>query len=143
MYDIIGDIHRHADHLEKLLLKMGYHKKNGCYFHSERKVVFVGDFIDRGPMIREALKIARSMTENGNALAVIGNHEYNALCYHTKNERGEWMRDHSERKMLQHSETLKQFKHHVKEKICLLICRFQVSMTSEVLNYRSLKLQKS
>ncbi|MBV6477937.1 MAG: hypothetical protein HGGPFJEG_00682 [Ignavibacteria bacterium] len=143
MYDIIGDIHGHAYHLEKLLLKMGYRKKNGCYFHSERKVVFVGDFIDRGPMIREALKIARSMTENGNALAVIGNHEYNALCYHTKNERGEWMRDHSERKMLQHSETLKQFKHHVKEKICLLICRFQVSMTSEVLNYRSLKLQKS
>ena len=28
-YDIIGDIHGHADKLEQLLQKMGYKRKNG------------------------------------------------------------------------------------------------------------------
>ena len=110
MYDIIGDIHGFADQLEKLLKKMGYEKNGKGYSHPERKAVFVGDFIDRGPKIRETLKIVRDMTEQGNALAVMGNHEYNALCYHTKNENGEYLRKHSVNNTNQHIETLKQFK---------------------------------
>ena len=48
MYDIIGDIHGHADELEKLLEKLDYSWTDGCYRHSNRKVIFLGDFIDRG-----------------------------------------------------------------------------------------------
>lgn len=57
MIDFIGDIHGHADQLEELLLKLGYSKPNEFYVHThpERKVLFVGDYIDRGPKIRETL----------------------------------------------------------------------------------------
>ncbi len=65
MYDFIGDIHGHADKLEALLEKMGYSKKDGVYQHSTRKAFFVGDYIDRGPKIREPLEIVRGMIENG------------------------------------------------------------------------------
>ncbi len=73
-YDIVGDIHGHADTLEVLFHKLGYSRKFGVYRHPEgRKMVFVGDFIDRGPKIRETLHLVRAMIESGNALAVMGN----------------------------------------------------------------------
>lgn len=53
MTDFIGDIHGHADKLVALLQKLGYTKINGSYAHPERKVLFVGDYIDRGPKIKE------------------------------------------------------------------------------------------
>ena len=49
-YDIIGDIHGYADVLETLLRKLGYEKPTGIWRHpAGRKVLFLGDFIDRGP----------------------------------------------------------------------------------------------
>lgn len=117
-YDIIGDIHGHADKLEQLLQKMGYKRKNGVYSHPEgRKVIFVGDFIDRGPKIRETLHLVHDMVESGNALAVMGNHEYNAVCFHTPHtEVGEgFFRKHSTKEIEQHLETLRQFKNYPNE----------------------------
>jgi hypothetical protein len=113
-YDIIGDIHGHADKLIKLLEKLEYNNIDGAYQHfdSDRKTIFVGDFIDRGPKIRETLSIVKSMVDNGSAHALIGNHEYNAICYHTLNEErtNSWLRPHSKKNKEQHLETLKQFK---------------------------------
>lgn len=108
MYDIIGDIHGHADKLEAILKKLEYEKRGTNYFHSERKVIFLGDYIDRGPMIRETVQIVRQMVENGSAIALMGNHEYNAICYHTQNENGEYLRERSEKNKMQHSQTLNQ-----------------------------------
>ncbi|MBL0340920.1 MAG: metallophosphoesterase [Bacteroidetes bacterium] len=82
MIDFIGDIHGHADKLKALLTKLGYSNKKGSYSHLERKALFVGDYIDRGPKIRETLAIVKSMVDCGNAIALMGNHEYNALCFH-------------------------------------------------------------
>lgn len=110
MYDIIGDIHGHADHLEKLLEKLGYKNKSGYYKHPERKVIFVGDFIDRGPKIRETLSIVKRMVDENSALAIMGNHEFNALCYYTKKRNGEYIRIHSEKNNDQMEQTKKQFK---------------------------------
>ena len=57
MYDIIGDIHGHADTLIQLLQKLGYKKnKQGAFQHPTRKVFFVGDFIDRDPKFGRASK---------------------------------------------------------------------------------------
>src|ERR1700716_1625633 len=84
MYDLIGDIHGHADEMVQLLEALGYRKRGTTYAHPERKVIFLGDFIDRGPKIREVLEIVRPMIEEGKALAVMGNHELNALAYHTE-----------------------------------------------------------
>ena len=72
-YDIIGDIHGHAGELKRLLDSLGYQRHGYGYRHLERKVVFVGDFVDRGPSIGEVVKIARAMVDGGDALAVMGN----------------------------------------------------------------------
>src|ERR1019366_8700895 len=82
MYDLIGDIQGYADELVQLLVALGYEKSHGAYRHPERKVIFLGDFIDRGPKIRQVLEIVRPMIAEGFALAVMGNHELNALAYH-------------------------------------------------------------
>lgn len=82
MIDFIGDIHGHADELEALLLKMNYTCKHSAYAHPDRKALFVEDYIDRGPKIKETLNIVRRMVDSGNAIALMGNHEYNALCFH-------------------------------------------------------------
>lgn len=110
MYDIIGDIHGYADELHELLERLGYERRSGVYQHPERKMVFVGDFIDRGPQIREVLETVKSMCDADHALAVMGNHEFNALAFHTAHpsEAGNFLRPHHEKNLHQHSATLKQ-----------------------------------
>lgn len=110
MFDIIGDIHGHADELISLLNKLGYQQANGVFSHSERKVLFVGDYIDRGPKIKEVLRIVRGMVENDRAIALMGNHEYNAICFHYPEREGGHLRKHLIKNVLQHYETLKAFK---------------------------------
>jgi hypothetical protein len=110
MYDIIGDIHGHADELIQLLEALDYRKINGIYRHPDRKAVFCGDFIDRGPRIRDVLSICRAMCEENSAMAVMGNHELNALAFHTPNsaKSGETLRRQTPRNIKQHSATLNQ-----------------------------------
>ena len=69
-YDIIGDIHGCAHTLVRLLDQMGYRKVNGVYEHPRRQAIFIGDIIDRGPRIREALHLVRDMVEHGSARMV-------------------------------------------------------------------------
>lgn len=107
--DFIGDVHGHADKLEALLQKLGYRINRGTYKHPERKVFFVGDYIDRGPQIKETLRIVKKMVESNNAMAIMGNHEYNAICFHYKNKKGGHLREHHIKNIIQHHETLKQF----------------------------------
>ena len=118
-YDIIGDTHGHADKLVALLKLLGYDNLRGFYRHEdpERKAIFVGDFIDRGPKIRETLRIVKSMCDRDAALAVMGNHEYNAICFHTKKKEREnnWLRPRSDKNIYQHLETLIQFKNYEEE----------------------------
>ena len=115
MYDIIGDIHGHTEKLEALLQKMGYEKIKGYYHHPERKVLFVGDYIDRGPMIKETLCMVREMVENEAAIALLGNHEYNAICFHFTHPEGGHFRKHEIKNIVQHYETLQQFQNKQKD----------------------------
>ena len=110
-YDIIGDIHGYVIPLRALLKKLGYGEENGYYRHPEgRKVIFLGDFIDRGPHIRETLHLVRAMTDNGTAEAIMGNHEYNAICFHyEKQDNSGYLRKHNEKNTAQHQPTLTQF----------------------------------
>jgi hypothetical protein len=71
-YDLVGDIHGHANPLHRLLDELGYAEIEGIFRHPERKMIFVGDFIDRGPEQREVLRIARSMCEAGAARSAAG-----------------------------------------------------------------------
>lgn len=114
MYDIIGDIHGHADELVTLLERLGYDRRSGVYARPDRKVIFVGDFIDRGPQIREVLELVRPMVEAGSALTVMGNHELNALCYHCRHpdRPGGFLREHSDKNVSQYLQTLLQLRPH-------------------------------
>lgn len=109
MYDIIGDIHGYAEPLERLLREMGYREQAGCWRHASRQVIFLGDFIDRGPDQRRVLQIARAMCEAGSAQAVLGNHEFNAIAWASPAADGGYLRPHSERNLQQHSAFLQQF----------------------------------
>ena len=109
MIDFIGDIHGYANKLIELLAKLGYTKVNGAYSHPTRKVLFVGDYIDRGPQILETLEIVKAMVDSKNAIALMGNHEYNALCFHYQETEGGHLRKHLIKNIIQHYETLKQF----------------------------------
>ena len=115
MIDFIGDIHGYAKELEALLQKLGYAKKSGAYAHPQRKAVFVGDYIDRGPQIKETLEIVKAMVDTENAIALMGNHEYNALCFHYQETEGGHLRKHEIKNIIQHYETLKQFQNKQKE----------------------------
>lgn len=83
MYDLIGDVHGHAATLQRLLEKLDYREIDGVYRHPERSAIFLGDLIDAGPQIGETLQIVRSMVDAGTARTVLGNHEWNALLFHT------------------------------------------------------------
>jgi hypothetical protein len=115
MIDFIGDIHGHADELEKLLQKLGYNQSNGIYSHPTRKVLFVGDYIDRGPKIRKTLHLVKAMVESDNAFALLGNHEYNALCFQFQYPDGGHLREHSPKNIKQHFKTLNEFQNNHKE----------------------------
>jgi hypothetical protein len=113
--DFIGDVHGHADKLEKLFNKLGYEKSNTGWHHPERTTVFIGDYIDRGPAIPETLQIIKKMVDSGQAIALMGNHEYNAICFHTQKVNGEFYRSHSVKNQHQHRKTLEAFRSHPQE----------------------------
>lgn len=108
-YDLIGDIHGHAERLQALLQKLGYEHRNGAYRHPERKALFVGDYIDRGPDSPQVVKMVRAMVDAGSAIALCGNHEFNAICYNTPKTSGGYLRPHTEKNTHQHSATLEQY----------------------------------
>lgn len=105
IYDIIGDIHGQADKLIGLLTKLGY-QFNGEFFVAppNQQAIFIGDLVDRGSKQLATLNIVFNMIDNQQALAVMGNHEYNALAYATPDPRdpNEYLRRHEPKHMLQH-----------------------------------------
>ncbi len=110
-YDIIGDIHGCAKSLEALLEKLGYSNAGGFYAHPSRRAIFLGDFVDRGPHQREVIDIVRPMIEQGDALSVMGNHEYNAIAYFTPSPEGDYLRPRNEKNSRQHAEFLVAYEH--------------------------------
>jgi protein phosphatase len=84
-FDIIGDIHGCYDETMELLEKLGYQitsvATNDTNYGIEvthpqqRKVIFLGDLVDRGPNSPAVLKLVMSMVRSGIALCVPGNHD--------------------------------------------------------------------
>ena len=77
-FDIIGDVHGCFDELVELLRQLGHgvdettltvQPANG------RKLVFVGDLVDRGPKVPQVLKLVMNAVGSGTALCVPGNHD--------------------------------------------------------------------
>src|SRR5436190_15463942 len=76
-FDIIGDVHGCFDELVELLAQLGYaDQPGGAWQHpSGRKLVFVGDLVDRGPKIPEVVRLVMESVKAGSALCVPGNHD--------------------------------------------------------------------
>lgn len=104
-YDIIGDIHGQSEKLDAMLRHLGYQPRGGAWRHPDRTAVFVGDFIDRGPGQLDTLRRVRAMIDAGSALAVMGNHEFNAIAWATEdpNKPGKHLRRHSDKNLRQHA----------------------------------------
>jgi hypothetical protein len=83
-YDIIGDVHGRHDRLVALLRTLGYQETMRAWRHPDRTAVFVGDFIDRGPQQVATVKLVRAMVDTGAARAIMGNHEFNAIAWATR-----------------------------------------------------------
>jgi hypothetical protein len=114
-FDIIGDIHGRFQTLERLLKRLGYAPDAGVWKHEERRVLFLGDYIDRGSQPRETLHLVRGMVDAGQAVAIMGNHELNAIAYHTLDPCGKPLRENSDRNKKQHEATLNAFSGHSSE----------------------------
>ena len=112
--DFIGDIHGYGSKLEELLATLGYVEVGKTYEHPlKRQVVFLGDYIDRGSEVEKTLQIVKSMTQSGSAMAIMGNHEYNAICFQASDGKGDFLRSHKEedgKNVKQHQSTLDQYK---------------------------------
>jgi len=79
-FDIIGDIHGCFEELTALLAKLGYIVEGHTVTPPEgRKVVFLGDLVDRGPKSPDVLKLVMGMAQSGTALCVPGNHDIKFL----------------------------------------------------------------
>jgi hypothetical protein len=115
MYDIIGDIHGHYRLLVRMLKKLGYEKTAEGYKHPERKIIFTGDYINRGPEIRETVTLIRNMVESGNALAILGNHELNAILYFTLDKQSKYFRKHASHLRLPLLSTIEAYSNNVEE----------------------------
>ncbi len=78
-FDLIGDVHGCFDELEALMVKLGYVIEGRTPYrvtHPEgRRIVFVGDLVDRGPKTPEVLRIVIDMVKDGRAFCVAGNHD--------------------------------------------------------------------
>ena len=90
-FDIIGDVHGCFPELTELLTKLGYvirhteddHRNYGINVETPegRKVIFLGDLVDRGPDSPSVLKLVMSMVNSGAAYCVPGNHDMKLQKY--------------------------------------------------------------
>ncbi|MYF99654.1 polynucleotide kinase-phosphatase, partial [Candidatus Poribacteria bacterium] len=80
-FDIIGDIHGCYNELVELLIKLGYEVSINDDGHStvsaphERKAIFLGDYVDRGPKVVDVMRLVMEMHRCGIAHCVPGNHD--------------------------------------------------------------------
>lgn len=79
-FDIIGDVHGCFDELNDLLTELGYTltEQEGQFeldAPDDRRLVFVGDLVDRGPANPEVLRLVQQLVASGKAFCVPGNHD--------------------------------------------------------------------
>ena len=79
-FDIVGDVHGCLDELLELMTALGYQveQQNAAFSVAPpdgRKLVFVGDLVDRGPATPDVLRLAMTMVNAEQAFCVPGNHD--------------------------------------------------------------------
>jgi Calcineurin-like phosphoesterase len=90
--DIVGDVHGDLDALESLLRRLGYVADG--HHPQRRRLVFLGDLVDRGPDSVRVLRRVRNLIEEGRAQCLLGNHELN-IFLERKKEDNAWFFGHA------------------------------------------------
>ena len=84
-FDVIGDVHGCRAELEQLLAELGYALERDAAGratgarHPDRRAIFLGDLVDRGPDTPGVLRLVMGMVAAGTAFCVAGNHEVKLL----------------------------------------------------------------
>lgn len=110
--DIIPDIHGQIAKLRAGLSALGWRRGPAGWRHPEpgRSIVFLGDFIDRGLENGAVIHVVRDLIDSGKARTVMGNHELNAIHFHTEHpDTGRPLRPHSGKNLRQHRTFLDEF----------------------------------
>jgi hypothetical protein len=108
---LVGDVHGQGSTLRALLGALGWRRDGSAWSGpSGARLLFIGDLIDRGPQNALTLGTVRSLVEQGQAVCLMGNHEYNALLYHTEDPEspGEFLRARIEKNERQHAAVIKE-----------------------------------
>lgn len=102
-FDLLGDVHGMRETLDAMLDRLGYRRRGGRWTHDGgRRLISLGDLLDRGPDPLGCCERIAAMVEQGRAIMIIGNHELNALHW------VEGLREHSEKNRAQFAQTLDQ-----------------------------------
>jgi len=146
-FDIIGDVHGCFTELVSLLNKLEYCIDTVAYTsenfgfevsHPEnRRAVFLGDLVDRGPDSPSVLKLVMSMVNNGTALCVPGNHDLKLQKY--LNGKNVQIRHGLEKTVEQLLQETDEFKHQVKEFIYGLVSHYVLDDGKLVVAHAGLK----
>jgi len=110
--DIIPDIHGQHDTLLSALRGLGWRRSASGWTHPEpdRRLLFLGDLIDRGPENAAVIRTVRSLIDEDRADLILGNHELNALQFHTPHpETGKPLRRNDPKNTRQHRAFLDEF----------------------------------
>lgn len=112
-WGIIPDIHADMSLLQAAL--------EGLNQAQVERFAFLGDFIDAGTTVthpddRGVLIRVRQLIEQGSACAVMGNHELNAILFHSVGDDGQPLREHSKKNHAQHQSFINQFDNSPAEK---------------------------
>ena len=75
--DVVGDLHGQLKLFKELMSKLGWDIKNNILEHQDkdRKILFLGDWVDRGEDSVTLHKIIRNSVKANRAYAILGNHE--------------------------------------------------------------------
>jgi hypothetical protein len=79
--DCIGDIHGELPALEATLAELGYEKAKDWKHPEGRRLLFLGDLVDRGAHSLEVSELVMRLTGEGRAACIMGNHEYNLVAW--------------------------------------------------------------
>ncbi len=131
-FDIIGDIHGCFTELKQLIMKLGYEVSvSECNNGTEvfdinhpdnRKLVFTGDLIDRGPDSMNVLRLAMNLVGRGKAFCVPGNHDLKFLKY--LNGKNVQIKHGLEKTIEQAEKETEEFRKEVKEFLYSLVSHY-------------------
>jgi hypothetical protein len=118
-YDIISDIHGRYDKLSQLMARLGYQPAAvGFIPPVGHRALFLGDLIDPklghsiAGGVAATLRAVKAMCDAGHALCLMGNHELNAIHFHSLGPDGAPLRKHIDKNQRMHQGTLDDFPDH-------------------------------